>query len=111
VSTPRRPGRLGVGDRVRSGGVVRTVVGVSGTLLRLADVDGKVMAVPLAVLQAVGDFALIDVPHRRPLPAAGLLDGLPDEAVEQALWWSGTSWRSCTAWDRTPRRGRAAAGV
>ena len=59
---------------------------MSGTLLRLADLDGNVMAVPLAVLQADTGFELVDAPQRRPLPAAGLLDGLPDEAVEQALW-------------------------
>lgn len=66
---------------------MRTVVGMSGTLLRLADLDGNLMAVPLAVLQADAGFELVDAPQRRPLPAAGLLDGLPDGAVERALWW------------------------
>jgi hypothetical protein len=87
VSPPRRPGVLGVGDRVRLGGVVSTVVGVSGTLVRLADLDGNVTSVALAVLQAGEDFALVDIRERRPVPPAGLLDGLPAAAVEQARWW------------------------
>jgi len=87
VSVSRRPGVLGVGDRVRFGGVVHTVVGVSGTLVRLSDVGGTVAAVALPVLQAGEDFALVDSPGRRVVPPIGLLDGLPPAAVEQALWW------------------------
>ncbi len=85
----RRPGVLGVGDRVRVGGVVHTVVGVSGRLVRLADVAGAVTAVALPVLQAAEDFALVGSPARAPVPPAGLLDGLPAAAVERALWWEG----------------------
>lgn len=87
VNAPRRPATLGAGDRVRCDGVVRTVVGVSGTLVRLADTDGAVTAIALPVLQSREDFALVDARERRPLPPLGLLDGLPAPAVEQALWW------------------------
>ncbi len=77
---------LGVGDRVRSGGVVRTVVGLAGTLVRLADTAGKVIEVALPVLQAAEDFALVDA-RPRPLPPAGVLDRLSEPVVQQALWW------------------------
>jgi hypothetical protein len=49
VNALRRPATLGAGDRVRFDNAVRTVVGVSGTLVRLADSDGTVMTVPLPV--------------------------------------------------------------
>jgi transposase InsO family protein len=78
---------LGAGDRVRCDGVVRTVVGVSGTLVRLADSDGTVVAIALPVLQGYEDFALVDARERRPVPPVGSLDGLPTGAVERALWW------------------------
>ena len=41
-----RPDVLGIGDQVHAEGLVRTVVGLSGTLVRLADVHGGVTAVP-----------------------------------------------------------------
>lgn len=87
MSGPRRPGVLGVGDRVRFGGVMCTVVGVSGTLVRLSDVAGAVTAVALPVLQSAEDFALVDGSGRRAVPPTGLLGGLPPPAVERALWW------------------------
>lgn len=52
VNAPRRPATLGAGGRVRFDDVVRTVVGVSGTLIRLADSEGNVVVIPLPVLQA-----------------------------------------------------------
>lgn len=63
-----RPGTLGVGDRVRYGGVALTVVGVSGTLVRLSDVAGAVTELPLPVLQAGEDFALVEGSGRPALP-------------------------------------------
>ena len=81
------PGRLGPGDRVGYAGVFYTVVGVSGTLVRLADVDGRVDAVTLAVLQSAADFGVVGRAARPPVPAAASLDGLPAAAVEQARWW------------------------
>lgn len=87
VNAPRRPATLGPGDRVRFDDVVHTVVGVSGTLVRLADLDGTVTTVALTVLQSYKDFALVDARERQPLPPVGVLDGLPAAAVERALWW------------------------
>ncbi|MCI0690206.1 MAG: hypothetical protein L0Y54_23655, partial [Sporichthyaceae bacterium] len=70
MNAPGRPAVLGVGCRVRSGGVVRTVIGLAGTLVRLADAGGEVIEVALPVLQAAEDFALIDI-RPRPLPPVG----------------------------------------
>jgi putative transposase len=84
---PGRPAVLGMGDRVRFGGVVHTVIGLAGTLVRLADPAGEVSEVALPVVQATGDFALLDVRPPRPLPPAGVLDRLPAPVVQQALWW------------------------
>lgn len=87
MDLPGRPSVLGPGDRVRCDGVVRTVVGVWGTLVRLADVDGSVMAVALPMLQAYPDFAVLTRIERSALPAVASLEGLPAAAVERALWW------------------------
>lgn len=87
MSAPQRPAVLGVGDRVRSGGVVRTVIGLAGTLVRLADVAGDVTEVALPTLQAADDFALVDTRPRRPLPPLGVLERLPAPVVQRALWW------------------------
>lgn len=87
MSARRAPTTLGAGDRVRYDGMVRTVVGVTGTLVRLADAHGAVIALPLAVLQAQEDFALVDARQRAPLPPMGLLEGLPDTVIERAMWW------------------------
>jgi hypothetical protein len=88
MDAPGRPAVLGAGDRVRSDGVVRTVIGVSGTRLRPAGADGTVTTVALPMVQAAADFAVLTVREHLALPPAGALDGLPAAAVEQALWWA-----------------------
>lgn len=87
MDAPGRPAVLGPGDRVRSDGAVRTVVGVSGTLVRLAGVDGSVTTVALPVLQAHPDFAVLARHECPALPPVATLDALPAAAVERALWW------------------------
>jgi hypothetical protein len=82
-----RVARLRIGDRVRSGGVVRTVIGLSGTLVRLAGADGMLTEVVLAELVNAGDFEQAGAPPRSPLPPAAPLDGLPEAVVAEALWW------------------------
>ena len=84
---PGRPAMLGPGDRVRCEGAVRTVVGLSGSLVRLADTSGVVTTVALSVLQAHQDFAVLDRRARPAVPSIAALDALPAAAVEQALWW------------------------
>ncbi|HXT44554.1 MAG TPA: hypothetical protein VN748_10615 [Pseudonocardiaceae bacterium] len=87
MTAPGRPGLLGPGDRVRAEGVVRTVVGISGTLVRLADLAGTVTTVPVAVLAGAADFAVVDRHELAGLPPLGTLEGLAPEAVQAARWW------------------------
>ena len=82
-----RPGELGIGDRVRSGGRDRVVIGVSGPVVRLAGTGGEVVAVSVSGLLADGDFAVLDSRPRPGMPQVSVLDGLPAEAVEEARWW------------------------
>jgi hypothetical protein len=86
VHAPGRPEMLGPGDRVRSQGAVRTVVGLSGPLVRLADTSGVVTTVALSVLQAHQDFAVLDRRARPSVPSVATLDVSPAATVEQALW-------------------------
>ena len=86
MSSPVRESRLRIGDRVRFSGSVRTVIGLSGTVVRLADPGGTLTEVRLAELVAAADFERVGVPPS-PLPSARPLDGLPEEAVAEALWW------------------------
>ena len=81
-----RPGVLRVGARVRFEGLIQTVVGLSGTLVRLADHDGRTSAIQLAHLLGHDGFEIVGGAGRVPL-AAGLLNGVPAEAVQDALQW------------------------
>ena len=84
--TVSRPGGLRAGAEIRLGGQAHTVVAVSGSSARLADVTGQVAEVPLARL--LSDMSLELVAGAPvPLPPAGLLETLPEDALHQALWW------------------------
>ena len=87
MSFPVQAARLRIGDRVRFSGTVRTVIGLSGTVVRLADPGGTLTEVTLAELVTAGDFERVGVPPPAPLPSASPLDGLPEDAVAEALWW------------------------
>ena len=78
---------LRVGDRVRFAAVAQTVVGLSGTLVRLADEQGRTSVVHLPHLLAADGFEHLG--ERVPMPAlpAGLLHAVPQEAIEEAQWW------------------------
>lgn len=78
---------LGVGDEIRIGGQVHVVDGLTDGHVRLLDVAGSAVVMPLARLLTDPTFAVISVPSPAPLPPAGLLDGVPEELVEQARWW------------------------
>jgi hypothetical protein len=87
VRAVRRPGELGIGDRVEFAGRARTVISVSGTMIGLADRDGQVIGIAMAELVSAGGFALVDTRPRAPVPEAALLNDLPEETVARALWW------------------------
>lgn len=84
------PAALGVlrpGDRVVFDGASHTVVGLSGTCVRLAGDGGGDTLIALAHLQSAPDFALGSAgPVSRLLPL-GLLDAVPAPALERARWW------------------------
>ncbi len=82
-----RPGELGIGDRVRSGGRDQVVIGVSGPVVRLAGTGGEVVTVGVSGLLADGGFAVLDSRPRPGMPQVSVLDGLPAEAAEEARWW------------------------
>jgi hypothetical protein len=50
-------------------------------------VTGDVVAVPAAGLLTDASFAVLTPPARAPLPARGVLDGLPAEVAGRAQWW------------------------
>jgi hypothetical protein len=86
--TKSRLGVLRAGDRVRFDDMVATVVGMSGTLVLLADGRADTVAIPLAELLTWKGFEVIGVgPRAAALSSAGLLERLPREAVDRALWW------------------------
>jgi hypothetical protein len=87
VTGPGRPGELGIGDRVRFDGRDQVVIGVSGPAVQLAGTGGKVVTVSVSGLLAAEDFAVLDARPRPGMPQVSVLDGLPGEAVREALWW------------------------
>ena len=74
------------GDTLRLGGEIRTVAGLDGATVRLADVTGAVIEVTTAGLLADPGFELV-TPSRVPLAPQPVLDHLPAETVETARWW------------------------
>ncbi len=86
--TAPRGGVLQIGARVRFGGAAWTVVGLSGTLVRLAGQDGQASVVQLAHLLAGEGFEIIGGagPMRPPLSAAAL-GGVPGDAAGEARRW------------------------
>ncbi len=85
--TGRKAAVLRVGDRIRFDGVVQTVVGFSGTLVRLADEHGQTSVIRLPHLLTDPSFERIGQGDPGPLLPAGLLNGLPKQTIEDAQWW------------------------
>ena len=86
--TRKRPGVLKVGDRVRFDGSMQTVVGLAGTLVRLAGYDGQASAVLLAHLLASEGFEIVGDPDQRRPPVSGAaLAGLREDVANDALRW------------------------
>jgi hypothetical protein len=65
VTATRRPGELGIGDRVRFGGRDQTVIGVSGPAIRLADTGGQVVTISVSGLLSAEDFTVLDAGRAR----------------------------------------------
>ena len=84
---PRRPGRLAIGDRVRLGGTLHTVIAVAGTVVRLADNGGVVTELSLPQLLIGEGLEVVSASARPPLPPSTPLDGLPEPVASEALWW------------------------
>ncbi|HEX5298475.1 MAG TPA: helix-turn-helix domain-containing protein [Streptosporangiaceae bacterium] len=83
-----RGGVLQVGARVRFSEEAWTVVGLSGTLVRLAGQDGQASVVQLAHLLASEGFEITGGAGRmRPPLSAAALGGVPPGAVQDALRW------------------------
>ena len=79
---------LRIGARLRFDGIVQTVAGLSGTLVRLAGQDGQAGVVQLAHLLASEGFEVIGGTGRtRPPLSAASLGGVPGEAAGDALRW------------------------
>lgn len=84
-----RPGGLRIGDRVRFQARVHTVVGLSGTLVRLADEQGSSCALHLPHLLSSPGFVILEQRPAVRVPQAGRLERLPEAVVERAVWWEG----------------------
>jgi hypothetical protein len=75
------------GDRLRLDGVLQTVTGLSGTSVRLTDEHGRTSAVALVEVFLHGRIEGPAGRERR--LAAGALEALPAELLEEARWWEG----------------------
>ena len=82
-----KPTVVRLGDRVHYNNADRTVVGLEGTAVRLVTDAGAVCVVTLAYLIASAGFYLVEEGSRRKIPPVAILDGLPQDVVEQALEW------------------------
>jgi len=86
--TVSRPPVLAEGHEVLFRGAVHTVAALTGPAVRLVDVTGTESVVALTVLFTDPGFSVVTPSLRRAaLPPQGILEGLPDEVVEQARWW------------------------
>ncbi|HVB42375.1 MAG TPA: Mu transposase C-terminal domain-containing protein [Streptosporangiaceae bacterium] len=79
--------RVGIGDRIRVGGVANVVISVTATGVRLADEAGTVRTVTAAGLACDPRFEIAaPASPGGPRPEIGL-EGLPAAVVEEASWW------------------------
>ncbi|MFD0069149.1 integrase, partial [Streptomyces sp. NPDC127574] len=85
---PGSPAVLRVGDRLRLDDRLHTVVGLSGTTVRLADEAGTASLVLLSHLLVADGFEFVDQNERpSPMPPFALLDVVPKPEAERAAAW------------------------
>ncbi|MGO4459900.1 Mu transposase C-terminal domain-containing protein [Streptomyces sp. M-16] len=85
---PQARAALRVGDRVRIDGRLHTVVGLSGTTVRLADEVGTASLVLFSHLLTSEGFELVEQHHGPPrMPPFALLDMVPKQEAERAADW------------------------
>ncbi|MFF1742812.1 hypothetical protein [Streptomyces mirabilis] len=82
-----RPVGLRIGDQVRFEDRLHSVVGLEGTLVRLADEGGSVAVIHLPHLLMSAGFERVDRADRLPLPQTSRLQGLSPEEMRVAEWW------------------------
>ncbi|MEU5845717.1 Mu transposase C-terminal domain-containing protein [Saccharopolyspora shandongensis] len=84
---------LRTGDRVRFDGQEHTVVGLSGTAVRLVGDDAVSSVVSVGHLQSAPDFDVVATAGGAYSPAllasVGRLESVPDSVLERARWWEG----------------------
>lgn len=79
---------LRVGDQVQLDGRSHTVVGLSGTVVRLADEAGRASLVLLSHLLSAEDFEFLGQRDGSPVVAPfALLDTVPPQEAEKAAAW------------------------
>ncbi len=78
---------LRVGARLRFDGRAQTVVGLSGTLVRLVDEQHRTCVIHLPHLLRAEGFEHLGERVRSSLLPAGMLHALPQEAIDEATWW------------------------
>jgi len=82
-----RRGVLRVGDRVVFAGAERSVVALSGSLVRLVADSGETTVVAMAYLASAPDFAVAGAGPRARITPAGLLESLPAKVAGAAREW------------------------
>ena len=85
--TVSRPARLAVGGEVGLRGSSYTITALAAGAVALAGVTGEVLAMPVAELLTDASFTVLTPRTRAPLPARGVLDGLPAGVAGRAQWW------------------------
>jgi hypothetical protein len=106
VRLPGHDSRLGIGDRVRFSGAVRTVIGLAGTVVRLADPGGMLTEVTLVELVTAGDFERVGVRRPRRCRRGVRWTVCRKKRRRRLCGGNGTSWKCCAECRRPLRRAR-----
>jgi Mu transposase, C-terminal len=82
-----RAGVLRIGDRVVFAGAERSVVALSGSLVRLMADSGETTVVAMAYLASAPDFAVVGAGPSARISPEGLLESLPAKVAGAAREW------------------------
>lgn len=103
-----RGGAVRPGDRVVVDDVEHTVLGFSGTSVRLLGDDGEQQVLLLAQLQSAPGFRVVAADPPVGLAGLSVLADVPEQAAARARWWErhiievGTVRCSASTWPVTP---------